>query len=285
MRSPYDYIGVNKGGNKVVRTDLMLLDALSNCDAPVTTAALTERADPRGLAKLTSGDTIRLLSFMLADGFVTREGFSCDNRLTWKITEKGRAYLIAEEARDIFNTPLGRDRRCADKPRIEEAPEPIRRTEAGAALHEQLVDSHAHLDNQRASASVCNAKEPEVPPTALLCVDENELDDWWESLDVEGKADAFAQFALNMHHGFDSHIHVERTDRAPLAGTVGNLSPELTDKIKGQNAPPPFTAPPCGATADNTFHIHTYGSDPEALAREIRKAISTFADRSAAVQP
>lgn len=267
MRSPYDYIGTNAAGHKVARTDLMLLDALAHCSSAITTAAIVEIADPRGLAQLTSRDAIRLLTFMLADGYVERHGgFTSDSQrisLAWQITEKGRAHLIAEEARDIFNecarhTPVGRDRRCSDKPRIEEAPEPIR-TEAGAALHEQLKAAHTRLDELGVvSVSACHPGEPEAPATALLCVDEDELDEWWESLDVEMKADAFAQFALNMHHGFDSHVHVEPTDRVPLAGTVGDLSPELVREIQR------------GGTI-STFHVSPGDLTPERAAEFLKK--------------
>ncbi len=228
MRSPYDYIGTDKAGNRATRTDLMLLDALSHCTSVVTTGALVEIADPRGLAQLTTRDAIRLLTFMVADGYVTREEdahIGERSLLTWLITEKGRAHLIAAEARDIFNecarhTPVCRDRRAGDTPRIEEVPI---RTEAGADLHEQLKATHARLDELGIA---------DAPATALLCIDEDELDDWWESLDVEMKADAFAQFALHMHDGAESHVYVERTDCVPFGGTVGELSTSLTDKLR-----------------------------------------------------
>lgn len=228
MRSPYDYIGTSKAGNRVARTDLMLLDALSNCYIPVTTGALVEFADPRGLAQLTSGDAIRLLSFMLADGYVERAERRDGTGLLWSITEKGRAHLIACEAKDIFDecarhTPVARDRRSTDKPHVEEAPHthdvPIR-TEAGANLHKQLLASHTRLDEL--------GIVEEEPATALLCVDEDELDDWWQNLDVEAKADAFVQWSLG-NDGRNSHVYIEEP-RIPLAGTVGE-SPEEWAKI------------------------------------------------------
>jgi hypothetical protein len=70
--------------------------------------------------------------------------------------------------------------------------------------------------------AVCNTPEvPEKPSSALLCVDEDELDDWWDALDVEAKADAFVQWSLG-NDGRNSHVYIEsrETKAVPVAGTV-----------------------------------------------------------------
>lgn len=58
-------------------------------------------------------------------------------------------------------------------------------------------------------------------PTAVICLDEDELNSWWNSLDVEQKADAFAQFSLTMYQGV-SHIYIETHGAVPVKGTVGS---------------------------------------------------------------
>jgi hypothetical protein len=61
--------------------------------------------------------------------------------------------------------------------------------------------------------------------TAVICLDEDELNAWWNSLDVEQKADAFAQFSLTMYQGV-SHIYIEtRHDVIPVKGVVGDRQP------------------------------------------------------------
>jgi hypothetical protein len=112
------------------------------------------------------------------------------------ITERGRARLIADEAREIFG---------------ERAPtEPIRASYCGPLIGEERI-----------------------PDTVLLCIDENELDGWWRSLSAEQKGDCFAGFALSMHEGSDSHVYVESADRIPVDGTIGEpTTSSLKDQLR-----------------------------------------------------
>jgi len=85
-------------------------------------------------------------------------------------------------------------------------------------LGRQSLDAHKAV---RTSANTSVDDETE-PPTALLCVDEDELDAWWESLDVEQKADCFTQFALTQYTGERCHIYIEQKPAGiPITGTIG----------------------------------------------------------------
>jgi len=77
-----------------------------------------------------------------------------------------------------------------------------------------------------AEAQAQDEADDDDPPTAVICIDEDELDRWWASLDVEQKADAFAQFSLAMYQGI-SHIYIEphAEHRIPVMGTVGEAAP------------------------------------------------------------
>lgn len=86
-------------------------------------------------------------------------------------------------------------------------------------------------------ATVCHRPEPTVPATALLCVTEDELDDWWDTLDVEQKADAFAGFALTMYDPEHSHTYIESPNLSiPLVGDVGE-TPERWAAIAEKYSP------------------------------------------------
>lgn len=88
--------------------------------------------------------------------------------------------------------------------------------------------------HQEALASLKAAPGSEEPfeddaPSAVICLDADELDAWWQSLDVEQKADAFAQFSLAMYQGC-SHIYIEpRENTIPFAGVVGSPQTEAHD--------------------------------------------------------
>jgi hypothetical protein len=113
-----------------------------------------------------------------------------DGGAKYAITSKGRAHLCAADARAIFG---------------ERVPaEPIKE-------------------------AVQSAIEMRAPATALICVNEDELDDWWEPLSVEQKAECFAGFALHELSG--SHAYV-KGESVLVAGLVGDLSPDLTEKLR-----------------------------------------------------
>jgi hypothetical protein len=125
---------------------------------------------------------------MIGAGWIERIDGPDSSVPKYVITSKGRARWAADEAKDVFASPI--------KPK-----QPLR-------------------------VAVCDRKEP--PATALICVTEEELDEWWEDLDADCKADAFAGFALRSHGG-ESHVYVEQsTDlRVPVAGTVGDSDNSL----------------------------------------------------------
>ena len=208
--SPYRYIGQNRAGSTVVRSDLILLDALSHCENPVYIEALIEIADPRGAAKLTKIEVIRELSFMFGDGYVERRGSYEGFNFAWSITPKGRAHLVACEAQEIFDE-------CA------------RHTPIRATLDEQLRESHAKLDQEGvapARVSFCRQAEPKPAAVATVCLNEDELDDWWSCLDVEAKAAAFCEYSLG------EITRSYNKEGVPLAGVVGDLHPQTVDALK-----------------------------------------------------
>jgi hypothetical protein len=74
------------------------------------------------------------------------------------------------------------------------------------------------VDAKSDAALADRASKLEEPPTALLCIDEDELDNWWQNLDVEQKADAFSGYTLDPS-GSRSHIYIEPAIH--VLGTIG----------------------------------------------------------------
>lgn len=226
MQSPHKYIGTDEAGNRKGRTDLLLLDALSHCKEPVSTNALIEIADPRDFLRMKNEQVIFILTSMIADGFVDRSESAAffGDRLRWQITEKGRAHLVACEAQDVF---ADCEHYAAVKPanlRIEEAPESY--SPGPDPLNARLRAAHADLDSRGVApakprdpfqVSVCNAQEPKAPAFARITVHEDELDDWWEALDVDAKAAAFCEYSLT-------------------ARIVGDLKPETVAALRNTAA-------------------------------------------------
>lgn len=77
-------------------------------------------------------------------------------------------------------------------------------------------------------ATACNAAEPSV---AFLCFSETELDEWWNGLDVECKADAFAGFSIRAQGQGTSFVAVDDAftlrrigTGIPVEGTIGNAA-------------------------------------------------------------
>lgn len=197
----------------------VLLDALAACTGPANTEMVTEFADPRGERHLKPEQVGYSLAEMVADGYVYRIG-NDDGSGAWAITQKGRAHLVAIEAKQIFadcerHTPVRR-------PRIEEAPESY--SPGPESLNERLRACHEELDRQGVPrVSVCNAKEPKLPAFARVAINEDELDDWWSSLDVTAKGVAFTEYSLQ---NAGPTIAADPA-RIPVTGTVGDLSPEM----------------------------------------------------------
>jgi len=64
-------------------------------------------------------------------------------------------------------------------------------------------------------------------PTAVCCLDEDELDEWWEDLDVEQKSDAFLRFSLKR-----STTYVHAAEPAiPILGTA-NCTAEFEERLR-----------------------------------------------------
>ena len=73
------------------------------------------------------------------------------------------------------------------------------------------------------SVTVCHRAEPEdrKPAVAMLCINEDELDGWWDALDVEAKADAFSQWSL-ANDGSNCHLYLGPSRGGiPLVGAIG----------------------------------------------------------------
>ena len=75
--------------------------------------------------------------------------------------------------------------------------------------------------NDFAVVSLCHSQ---TPSTATVCLDEDELDDWWHGLDVECKADAFVGFSLRAQGQGESHIDY---GVPPAAADEGIAAPDV----------------------------------------------------------
>jgi Fe2+ or Zn2+ uptake regulation protein len=176
--------------------EALILDALSKCEVAMTGATLMEIADPREIYKLTVEQVYSALESLLAQGLVLRVT-QPDRFCQWSITTKGRARLIGQEAQAVFTERI--------------PTEPI-------------------------VAPCCRHHEPEEPATTVICLDEDELDEWWESLDVDMKGDCFAGFALKMYRGENNHTYIEPEHQSiPVRGTAGETAEEWKAKAERLN--------------------------------------------------
>lgn len=174
------------------RVDLAILDALARCADPITFVALAKHVCAH--EHWVSEDAIsqKLVQLIGVKHVVTSKHPAAGGPPLYSITQSGQVYLTAAEAMPSTQPPT----------------------------HEPL------------QVAICNRHEPEVPDAdqALLCVDEDELDDWWDALDVEAKADAFAQYSLS-NDGRNSHIHIEPSHRIPVAGTISQDKDRLQQRL------------------------------------------------------
>lgn len=209
------------------RPDLAILDVLSKCIDPITLTDIQKRvgADTDWVSLGALGTATEQL---VSDGLATRSCERAGIMSVYGITCKGRARLIVADTNSIF---------------------------------------HNHLKDEPISVSMCNAPEvPEdpEPAVALLCVHEDELDDWWNALDVEAKGDAFAQWSLG-NDGRNSHVYIEpRPPQAsvPVVGTAGETAEEWNDKAARLNEKPkpadPSTAPSTAPMSCSYCGGHSY---------------------------
>lgn len=83
------------------------------------------------------------------------------------------------------------------------------------------------------SATICHVEEPRIPSLAYICLDEDELDNWWNGLDVEAKSDAFIGYSLRAQGQDDSHVYcpgLELDDSIPMKGTIGQDAQHPADQ-------------------------------------------------------
>lgn len=177
------------------RGDLAILDALLRFAKPITEENLRILICPDG-DWLSEGTLRELLHAMVDAGYVHAVFNSTCTASLFSLATKGRAHLIAEEVK--------------------------------ASLR---VQSDFSKPEEQIRITCCDHGAPVEGATALICLSEDELDDWWEALDVELKADAFSGFALRMRSGIDSRIHIEPpVVGVPILGTCGERDAELFGK-------------------------------------------------------
>jgi hypothetical protein len=173
------------------RVDLAILDALGRCAEPITFRALCSHVCAH--SHWASDDAIsRTLMQLVAEKHVVQSRHPAAKGgapLFYNITQAGQVRLTAAEA---------------------------------SPSHESFHKEHREEPLQ---VSMCDHSEPEVPDAAqaLICIDEDELNDWWDALDVEAKADAFAQYSL-ANDGRNSHVYIEPTVAVPLKSPLGETS-------------------------------------------------------------
>lgn len=106
--------------------------------------------------------------------------------------------------------------------------------------------------------TACHRPEPSA--TAFLCFSEDELDEWWNGLDVAEKADAFAGFSLRAQGQDESFVHVPET-RIPVEGAV---------------------------VGDRAIHVHVTGHSAQACGDFLRntlRAVREALNRAQAIDP
>lgn len=86
---------------------------------------------------------------------------------------------------------------------------------------EVTVAGRARYIGQEAKSAFDGPPIEHEPAQALICLDEDELDGWWDALDVEAKADAFVQWSLG-NDGRNSHIYIE--PGIPVIDTIGGTT-------------------------------------------------------------
>lgn len=189
---------------KANRPDLAILDALWICKNSISLTHIYRWVCPRDswISLEALGDQVKRL---VHDGLAIVGSSPAGGSVpVYTITPKGHARLIAGQTEILGREPVMRER-----PQPETA-DPV-------------------------VVTLCNAGEPgdKDPAIATLCVDENELDQWWSFLDVEAKADAFVQWSLS-NDGSNSHIYIEPAAavRVPIVGTAGETAEEWKAKAE-----------------------------------------------------
>jgi hypothetical protein len=197
---------------KASRPDLAILDALWRCKEPITLGVLYKHVCPhdKWISLEAVGD--RLKELISGDLVTVSQHPRGGGAPVYAITCKGRVLLVSHKTDAVLNENV--------------APAPAR-------------------------ATCCNAAEPpeeHEPAVALLCVDEDELNDWWDALDVEAKADAFAQWSLG-NDGRNSHIYIEpcAAISIPVLGSAGETVEEW--KAKAEPRQPHLARPDAPADA------------------------------------
>jgi hypothetical protein len=200
------------------RPDLAILDVLWKSAMPITLHAIQTHVCSH--QDWVSADALASHTKKLAlDGMVDVSSYETVGVPHYSITVKGRTHLVAAETHFIMGGH-------PPAPAVEEP----------------------------AQVSVCDLREPEVPDPAIatICIDEDELNNWWDGLGVEAKADAFTRYALDTE-GRDSHVYIEPTSTVsvPIIGTAGESAEEWAASARLQQrfdelagAPKPHMARP-----------------------------------------
>lgn len=208
------------------RPDLAILDALWRCKNPITLAALNKHVCPQEQWVSVEAQTAQIRTLEDA-GYVHRSSDPTGGPV-YSITQRGRAHLIAADSALLM------------RPFVETTGDTLRdvmQPYATMADKAQPSATSESAEEYPRVVSVCAGQDEDTdPPVALLCVDEDELDNWWAALDVEAKADAFAQYSLS-NDGSDSHVyiepHPEPAHSIHIEGSIGNDShAQLADEIK-----------------------------------------------------
>lgn len=121
---------------------------------------------------------------------------------------------------------------------------------AGQWVETRAGGQHAAIHQHLYVQDLADREPRDAPATALVCVDEDELDEWWDDQDVEIKAEVFMRWALGDR---ESYVHIPETVRVPIRGTVGE-TPERWAEICERHR----VAPIADATGD------PFGRSPDA---------------------
>lgn len=202
--------------NTIIRLDLLVLDLLSKASEPMSYATIHQNL--KASAQLTDGTLGllgRTLQQHLADGHILRLGNpSCIP--DYEITPKGRAHLIAEETAAVL------------REHVTAEPAPLHVDISPEDAAEALGDSVSTGRVEPMQVTACHRTEP--PSVALCHLDEAHLDDWWNGLDVELKADAFLGFSLGSGDAAVSFVPTE-ADKRPAPH--GNFTCDYCSKNFG----------------------------------------------------
>lgn len=94
-------------------------------------------------------------------------------------------------------------------------------TSAGLTAASRNRSARRHPQEKREErgpvrVTMCHHTDAPVSSHATVCIDEADLDDWWDELDVELKSAAFLNYSFGA-----ARSEVDVTERVPVTGTIG----------------------------------------------------------------